>query len=121
MRRLFARKTFNTMVVTDYEFSRTNPVVDLRKALHRQLTTNMLHPHHRGIELLTKLAVILKVSRGRPTTHIKIMSYNKWETWKNWEERAGKWTKHRSEESIADVDQSFIDNYVDGGMEAWTI
>ena len=49
------------------------------------------------------------------------MSYNKWETWKNWEERADRWTRHRDEESIADVDQSFIDNYIDGGMEAWTI
>lgn len=38
----------------------------------------MLHPHHRGIELLTKWAVILKESRGQHTKHslLKTMTNN---------------------------------------------
>ena len=51
------------------------------------------------------------------------MSYHIWKrtTWKYWEDQADRWSRHRSDEDIADVDQHFINNHVDGDMKSWTI
>ena len=51
------------------------------------------------------------------------MSYHIWKrtTWKYWEDQADRWSRHRSDEDIADVDQHFINNHVDGNMKSWTI